>query len=261
MIRTNKAQAGFTLIEIAIVLLVVVILLGYTVAMFPLQQELKQYRNADAEMEEIIDHLIGFAQVNGRLPCPDTTTDNEAPANDVDGIEDQLLDPNDGCEAYFGFLPARTLGINGKYDDDGRLIDPWGSGYGYAVSNVNTDFGGVGDTRPDLVTAGGIRDEGVANVVPDLFLCDDSDTTGDDLNCGAVSGDPVIENVAVVIVSLGKNFDITSNIQDENADDFDDGTNDKVYIFAPRRDDYDDIVKWIPPSLLFSRMIEADQLP
>ena len=59
-------QSGFTLIEIAIVLLIVVIILGYTVAMFPIQQELKQYRKAEADMNSIIEHLIAFAQVNGR---------------------------------------------------------------------------------------------------------------------------------------------------------------------------------------------------
>ena len=53
----------------------------------------------------------------------------------------------------------------------------------------------------------------------------------------------------------------TSNIQIENTDDFDDGTNDKVYIYSGRRDDYDDIVKWIPTNLLYSRMIAAEQLP
>ena len=36
---------------------------GYSVAMLPVQQELKQYRHADREMDSIIEHLIGFAQV------------------------------------------------------------------------------------------------------------------------------------------------------------------------------------------------------
>ena len=40
----KSINAGFTLVEIAIVLLIVTILLGYTVALFPRQQELKQYR-------------------------------------------------------------------------------------------------------------------------------------------------------------------------------------------------------------------------
>jgi len=255
-------QSGFTLIEIAIVLLIVTIVLGYSVAMLPLQQELKQYRNADTEMDSIIEHLVAFAQVNGRLPCPDTATDTDGVANSVDGLEDQHSNANTGCEAFFGFLPARTLGMNGKYDDSGRLIDPWGSGYGYAVSNIDRDGVG-GDGKPDLVTANGIRDEGLANVDPDLQVCSDSAITGMDLTCADVSGNTVVDNVAVVIVSLGKDNALppVSAIQQENTDDFDNGTNDKVYIFSPRRDDYDDIVKWIPRSLLFSRMIEAEQLP
>jgi prepilin-type N-terminal cleavage/methylation domain-containing protein len=77
--RMNLRQRGFTMIEIAIVLLVVSVLLGYTVAMFPVQQELKQYRKVNEEMQDIMDALTGFAQVNGRLPCAD---------GDNDGLED-----------------------------------------------------------------------------------------------------------------------------------------------------------------------------
>ncbi|MGK0399115.1 MAG: prepilin-type N-terminal cleavage/methylation domain-containing protein, partial [Gammaproteobacteria bacterium] len=69
MNNQRKNIKGFTLIEISIVLLIVAILLGYTVALFPVQQELKQYRTANAEMERIIDAVYAYAQVNGRLPC------------------------------------------------------------------------------------------------------------------------------------------------------------------------------------------------
>jgi len=248
-------QAGFTLVEIAIVLLIVTILLGYSVALFPVQQELKQYRQADAEMDSIIEQLIAFAQVNGRLPCPDINND---------GLEDRdLVGPPVGCLGWFGFIPGRTLGMNGKYDANGTLLDPWGVGYGYAVSA--SDAGG--NAEVDLVMPNGIRDEGMAIVTPgfDLFLCDDSDTLGNDLDCspgGADSG-LVLNLIPAVITSLGKNNEIpaTSNIQQENQDDFTLGTSDKVYISAPRSDTYDDIVKWIPANLLFSRMIEAGQLP
>ena len=260
--KSRSTQSGFTLIEIAIVLLVVAILLGYSVAMLPVQQELKQYRHANTEMDSIIEHVIAFAQVNGRLPCPDTSTNTDGVANSIDGEEDPHADPTVGCEAFFGFLPARTLGINGKYDAAGVLMDPWGSGYRYAVSNADRDGVG-GDGRPDLVTGNGIRDEGLAAVNPDLQVCSDSDTAGPDLDCTTVSGAAVIENVAVVIVSQGRDFAVApvSAIQQENSDDFHNGNNDKVYIFSPRRDDYDDVVKWIPRSLLFSRMLTADQLP
>ena len=259
MKSSNRNIKGFTLVEIAIVLLIVTILLGYTVAMFPIQQDLKKYRQVDREMDEIIEHLIAFAQVNGRLPCPDTSTDAVAPVNTIDGVEDRV-GTND-CEAFFGFLPGRTLGLNGDYDAAGRLVDPWGSGYGYAVSNI--DNGGADRI---LVTANGIRTEGMALVIPDLFLCEDNTTVpGDDIDCsvGEANSPEVAANVAAVVISLGKDavLPASSNIQAENVDDFHDGSNDKVYIAAPHRDDYDDEVRWISTNLLFSRLIAAEQLP
>lgn len=279
MLSGQRIQSGFTLIEIAIVLLIVTILLGYTVAMFPIQQELKQYRQTNAEMDEIVDALIAFAQVNGRLPCPDTTGNvNGTAAGIFDGIEDtdDLIINLDGtagtdvipdnCKSFFGFLPSATLGMNGDINDDNQLQDPWSNAYGYAVSGVDTggeaNFFGV-----DLVTPNGIRGEGLLNVTPDLFVCDDSSATGVDANCTAAASNAVVSNVAAVIISLGKSNDLvtTSNIQAENFDDFNDGTNDKVYVSTTRSDataaEFDDVVRWISPNLLFSKMIEADQLP
>lgn len=255
MNKGRQSQAGFTLIEIAIVLLIIGVLLGYTVALVPVQQELKQYRQVEAEMDSVIAHLTAFAQVNGRLPCPDTS----AGAGTIDGLEDALA--ND-CEAFFGFLPGRTLGINGKYNAAGVLIDPWGSGYGYAVSDFDVGADGI----IELVSANGIRNAGIAAVQPNLFVCDDSPVLGNQLDCTAAASNEVVGTngeVAAVIISLGKDFEIpaTSNIQAENLDNFNDGTLDKVYIFTSRRDDYDDIVKWLSTNLLFSKMIEADQLP
>ena len=54
-----KNQSGFTLVEIAIVVLIISILLGYAVAMVPVQQELKQYRQVERDMDEIVEHIIG----------------------------------------------------------------------------------------------------------------------------------------------------------------------------------------------------------
>ena len=140
--RHSRNQAGFTLIEIAVVVLIVSILLGYAVAMVPVQQELRQYRDADRDLDVIVEHLIGFAQVNGRLPCPDTSGDvNGTGAGVIDGAEDtdDLLDnvtgaggadgTPDSCKSFYGFLPTRTIGITGDIDDAGALIDPWSRAY------------------------------------------------------------------------------------------------------------------------------------
>ena len=67
-IRIN--HTGFTIIEIFIVLLIISVLLGITVATFPKQLELRQLKAADREMDKILDKVVGFAQTNGRLPCP-----------------------------------------------------------------------------------------------------------------------------------------------------------------------------------------------
>ena len=306
----RSLQTGFTIIEIAIVLLIVTILLGYTVALFPIQQELKQYRQAEREMELIVDHLIGFAQVNGRLPCPDTSGGVGNVAGTVNGVldgfedtadnfrnhpdggvgtswgdDDDLADDNifdgevDGCLAFSGFLPAGTLGITGGIDaTTGRLLDPWGQPYRYAVSDINADFNADLDDGDndigiglDLVTPNGIREEGLpafATTIspPDLFICNDSNAAGADLTCADVSGADVVTNIAAVVISTGKDRgSVASEIQGENTDDFQDGTNDKVYIYATRSDvagaEYDDIVKWISTNVLFSKMIEANQLP
>jgi prepilin-type N-terminal cleavage/methylation domain-containing protein len=303
----NK-QTGFTLIEIAIVLLIVTILLGYTVAMFPIQQELKQYRQVNREMDEIIQHLIGFAQVNGRLPCPDTSggvgnvlgtvkgvldgfedtadnfTNRPAAANpygvDRDVGDDNILDRQiDGCLAFSGYLPAGTLGLNGDIDrTTGRLLDPWGEPYRYQVSDIDVDANADGDDGDgdigigvDLVTPNGIRDEGIANTAPDIFICTDSNAIGLDTTCIDVSGNQVTVGIAAVVISTGKDRNIAlttadnSAIQIENLDDFHDGTNDKVYVSSTRSDvvnaQYDDVVKWLSTNQLFTKMIEADQLP
>jgi prepilin-type N-terminal cleavage/methylation domain-containing protein len=263
----NLRQAGFTLMEVAIAIVIVSVLLGYTVAMLPLQQERKQYRAAEAEMDLIVDSLIAFAQVNGRLPCPDTTGNvhNKGVAGVLDGQEDRT--GTDACKSYYGFLPAATLGINGNYNSDNQILDPWSQPYRYAVSNFN--FNGSGsNSNLDYVTEGGIRDEGLSNVTPNLALCDDSAEIGDDLNCGAVTGIEVIPAVAAVVLSLGRENSTSndgstssSNIQTENTDNFHNGLTDRVFIKSERREDYDDVVRSLSNNLLITRMIEAGQLP
>jgi prepilin-type N-terminal cleavage/methylation domain-containing protein len=283
-------QHGFTLIEIVIVLLIVTILLGYTVAMYPMQQELKQYRQLRSEMDQIIEHLIGYAQVNGRLPCPDTTGDvngtGVAGVNDgQEDLDDEIINATgvagndglaDGCKGYFGFLPAGTLGMNGDIDTNGNLLDPWGQPYAYHVSDFDfNSVGGAGGADLDLTTGAaidlvspdGIGEEGLSNVIPDLVVCDDSDNaSAADTTCAAVSATDIVTNAVAVIISSGKDRgQVASNIQDENRDDFNDGTNDFVYTSSTRNDaagsEYDDLVRWISPNLLYTKMIEAGRLP
>jgi len=316
---------GFTLIEIAIVLLVVTILLGYTIAMFPIQQELKQYRQADQEMEEVLEAIIGFAQANGRLPCP-------AIPNSV-GREDGGGASN--CTSYGGFVPSNTLGLLGELNADSLLIDPWGNPYRYYVTDVDffeddddpTDndisvFGGGatpdGDGIDDFVNNGEMRDvglgdnaidedndsvdeidaDGYLDLDPNLIVCDGASTAADRcVGSGYVIGDvttglsPAAGNystftytgyagVPVVLMTLGKNWSETP-VGDELENRGSSRTTTDLSLTAgPSGNEYfldtdtvfvrrttgqasnfDDIVKWISPSRLYSKMIQAGQLP
>ncbi len=287
------SQQGFTLVEIAIVLLIVTILLGYTVALFPRQQELKQYRAVNQEMEQIIAAIIGFAQVNGRLPCP--AIPNSAGNEDGGGAAN--------CNNnYGGFVPVNTLGIQGRLNADSLLLDPWGNPYRYYVSDSDIVAAGGTVGVDDFVRAGEMRAVGLVSTIdPDYIdldgmyiICDAAGTSNDDQCTGAAevfgryeAGPPVFyAGAPFVLISHGKNWNEAAAAGDEAENMGDTLTNalptpmpigptGAPYLlkdvsggettFVRRTtgfaDDYDDVVKWVSPNILYSKMIEAGQLP
>jgi prepilin-type N-terminal cleavage/methylation domain-containing protein len=261
---TNWSRVkGFTLIEIAIVLLVVSILLGYTVAMFPIQQELKQYRAVDKEMDNIIDAIYAYAQVNGRLPCAASL----ALRNGSPDAEDGKANPDDGtqCNHWYGYLPAKTLGIDGQYDVDRLLLDPWGNPYRYQVANSDVGNSGAlpGLDGGDFVITGDMQIVTVGRLAPNLQICSEIPTTVQ--TACETAAQTVAQDIPAVVLSLGKNGATTpavSNIQLENTDN---GVADTVFVKSTVSDatgkEFDDIVKWIAPNTLYSKMIGAGQLP
>jgi len=281
-------QRGFTLVEIAIVLLIVTILLGYTVALFPRQQELKQYRAVNQEMEKIIDALVGFAQVNGRLPCPS--------APNTGGSENDGGTPD--CVNFGGFVPVNTLGITGRLNADALLLDPWGNPYRYYVSGIDRD----GNGSTDFVVANEIRNIGLVSTITanymdldgQFVICDQADATLNDL-CdapavpvfgNALGGGGPYAGAPFVLVSHGKNWNEGAAAGDELVNmgatlttalttPMANGPAGQAYLLKDEEagettfvrritgfsDNYDDVVKWVSPNILFSKMIEAGQLP
>jgi len=123
---------GFTLIEMAIVLVIITILIG-GLAM-PLSAQIQARRIAETRqtLREAREALLGYAMThnatltpaNHYLPCPDTTGD---------GHEDRVSTTQ--CAASQGLLPWADLGTAPQ--------DAWGNRLRYAVvqSFVNEDSG------------------------------------------------------------------------------------------------------------------------
>jgi prepilin-type N-terminal cleavage/methylation domain-containing protein len=113
----RHAQRGFTLIEVAISMVILgLVMTGLVVS---LTQQLQQRRLLDTRttLAEANDALIAFVTANARLPCPAIVGSN--------GLEATI--PAGTCVAAAGFLPAVTLGLP-NLDANGLLNDGWADG-------------------------------------------------------------------------------------------------------------------------------------
>ena len=104
--------AGFTLVELAMVLVILALLGGILLVHLARRIEARDRQAALERLRDIQSALTGFAIIHGRLPCPSTATD---PADARYGVEDAAP-----CTfAVEGRLPWRTLAL--------PATDPWGS--------------------------------------------------------------------------------------------------------------------------------------
>lgn len=104
------SRHGFTLVELAVVMFVVVLLLGGMLLPLSAQQDIRARQETEKALNDIRDALIGFAVTNGRLPRPATSATN--------GAEAAICVSDGTCS---GFVPWATLG-SAKVDGWGKLI-------------------------------------------------------------------------------------------------------------------------------------------
>ena len=103
-----KSCHGFTLIELAVVLIVLGLMLGALLVPLATQIDVTRIQETNNYLDAVQEALLGFAIANAnRLPCPDTTG--------ADGIEDSP------CAGVEGSLPWRTLGV-GRQDAWGQTL-------------------------------------------------------------------------------------------------------------------------------------------
>jgi prepilin-type N-terminal cleavage/methylation domain-containing protein len=223
-------QRGFTLIELAIVMVILTILAGGLLVPLTRRIEVQHIETTRRTLDEARDALIGFAMSHPAadsrpyLPCPDT--------ND-DGLENRT---GSTCTGTTGNLPWVTLGL--------ASVDAWGNRITYSVTaafanssnGINPGGGMAGDNR----------------------VCSTADCT---------AGIDIADAIPVVLLSHGANglgavsASGTALTAPASADEIenDDGATDFVS-HPPGGEgtaEFDDIVIWIPSSVLIARVCPA----
>ena len=253
-----RQQNGFTLVELAIVVLVMGLLLGGLAMPLSVQLENKRISETRETLAVAENALQGFAQVNGHLPCPAT------PASD--GL---ALVAGGGCSVQHGFLPASTLGMDGLRNADNLLLDAWSSPIRYSVSDADVDT----DGNWDFTAPGEMRDVTMQNLAPDLSVC--STATGSSPAACADPQSTLSAQAPLVIYSLGKDWaSATSPDQLENLGGAlgggPSGSNYPVaadLVFVSRRkseqpgNEFDDVVSWTSALSLYHLLLQAGRLP
>ncbi|MCK9201171.1 MAG: type II secretion system protein [Gallionella sp.] len=226
----HQTQGGFTLVEMAMVLLIIGLLLSGLMPTLSAQMEAQRIKETQHQMNEIKEALIGFALIYGRLPCPaDATIATGQP--DSGKEKSSCLAGNNG-----GVLPWVTLGVN--------ETDAWGRRFTYRVTPA------------------------FATVTP-LFLLSSSANLDVGLTSNS-SDTSVAFNVPAIVVSHGSNglgaYTPAGGTPPTTAtgDELDNVASDNNNHFVSHdfvQNGFDDIVAWISPNTLMNRMVAAGKLP
>jgi len=231
----HRRQSGFTLVEIAIVLLIVGLMIGGMIAPLSSQLEQKKINDTRAAMEEAREALFGYALRNGYLPCPAISSRN--------GQEDRT---GSACNKRYGYLPWATLGV--------ARLDGWNNLMGYTVTPAFSDSVllftlktprditvATRDAGGQLVAATGVND------IPAAVISFGGN------GYGATSA----QNTRILDAGVG-NLDEKTNLQSGGA---------ALIARDPSTDPraaggaFDDMVSWISPNILYNRMVAAQRLP
>ncbi len=263
-LRIPVPASGFTLAELAVVLVIVALLFASAFVPLSTQLEVRNITDTRKQLEDIKESLIGFALSQGRLPCPADPTIATGSANA--GIE---LAACSGA-SLTGVVPWATLGL--------REGDAWGRRFTYRVT----------ESFADSIAASTHGCTSAPNPLPTMSsyaLCAEGDTTVNTRDATAKTTGVIANKLPAVIISHGRNGYGASQptavyMPNPPATNADETTNKTVgtiaFISRDRTDDssgcsdtatgtpmceFDDIVAWLPLSTLIARTAAAGKLP
>ena len=233
----NRIQ-GFSLLEMAVVMLILGLLLAGLLPTLSAQLEQQRVVETRKQMNEIRDALLGFAVSQGRLPCPaDGNLANDAGLEAVSGVGTSLV-----CTSNRGVLPWATLGMN--------ETDAWGRRYSYRVTATFAD--GEDGTAASCAMPSSVS----------FQLC----SLGNLTILKTMGGAKVSDYVPVVVVSHGQNgygayTPQGKQLAGATGDEAENVDNNNTFVSKEFGVNYDDLVLWLSPPILMNRMVAAGKLP
>lgn len=265
---TNRLRrcrhAGFSLIELAVVLVVIGLLVGGGIAALEVTTEQAKRSDQKRQLREVREALYGFAMATGRLPCPDTSyppdgTEDIVDLNPGDSFACPIGDPDKDsdceCDDNWGALPWVALGVDPR--------DAWGNPLRYRV--YEGDPGN--DDLPDFANPDSNHEQ------PAFSLVDDTGS----INVVGRNGETIVDTAPAVVVSYGPqgeqhwidpDFNCpNAGTQGFSADEEENCDDNNSFVDAgyrpPDADEgrFDDLVIWLSTPVLKARMVDARRLP
>ncbi len=231
---STRAIRGFTLVEMAMVLVIMGLLLGGGLTLLSTQIEQQKVKDTERQLEEVKEALIGFALVNARLPCPAVSA--------VNGVE-RASCPTEATAS--GLIPWVTLGVT-KLDGWNKVIrysvTPAfaSSATPFRLSTVATKTVQTRNATGALVT--------LANQVPATVFSHGR------RSWGTTDAGAAIPNESIGATNLDETANNVASVNFIQRT-FSEGTG------AAFGGEYDDMVTWLSPNILFSRMVQAGMPP
>lgn len=244
-------EGGFTLVELAICMVIFALLSGGLMMTLSARQIAMATTETRHRLNDARDALLGFAATYGRLPCPAApgTTGTESPPGG--GTCSNPLD---------GLLPAITLGLS-PTNSQGYAVDDWGNPLRYSITTYRDTGFCPGHM---FATTNCVKSAWTTHLpAPDLHICTTAvGLTGSSAGASCAAGATLAHDVVAVIFSRGINGGAAPRSSDESAN----GDGDRLYVSHPQTSgnaakEFDDIVIWLSPSILYYRLIAAGRLP
>lgn len=274
MIIDDPRMKGFSLVEMAVVLVIIGLMLGGILMPLSTQMDQKKLIETRITLENAREALLGYAMANGRFPCPAAP-----PGTGVTAVESFATTPSAGnttngiCTGFFnGYLPGVTLGLT-PTNSTGYIVDAWNNPIRYAISNALDPNAVVPPahifTAFSLApaTAAGMKNAGMTYIASQnlLYVC----ASGSGITATTCGTATQLTNGAVfVIYSTGKNAATGGTGTDEAANPNPNSTNnDPVFVnhdpasSSATNGEFDDVMDWVSSNTVFGRLVPAGQLP